>query len=565
MGSEMCIRDSIDIDNEESPQQELHNCLSSDYLDLVALAEVIGDQTEQGALNLPCADLADPPIEFRGCFSACLGDAFHAMNRPKVAVKHEYKKPYFVALQQAFFAWRPELLAEVKDVLASHGISKEEIDGLMYYNVDFFRQRVDRRILPPCQLYWRVRAVYALFGNKVDSQTSKPLFNQRAWSKANNVLKEILLGYYSDPPGFTFYTNRLDQKGEPMIDRYGIALLDCNRGTNSVEAIHKQLVALYGTWNTGVEMSDALLSERRHRYNHKINERKRLGFPKIGHFDTWQVDALQLLVEKNHNVLLFPDWSNSSDYKSTPESFGTVALHSQEIHEELEKVVIAKDVSEKFSSEMKYIARAMGVKIPFLPLHGSEEAKLFSHLVLSMPTAFHDLLMALEWIKHVNGSTIFPKLPVYLRMYHERWERNQRVRDAVRNSKTELQLLQQVNNKFMLLTTGALKETDEMDSKHGGSASDTLLQIGDDIDDGISQNGSGNDSDLVLQLSNPVFPWANVAAPTPVAQPHFLAIRPSQQLGPPIVGGLLIGLSNENMVERKARKRGRGNDVIPQK
>jgi hypothetical protein len=74
--------------------------------------------------------------------------------------------------------------------------------------------------------------------------------------------------------------------------------LDRNRDTNGVEAIHKQLVALYGTWCTGAEMSDALLSERRYRYNQKINERKRLDSPKNGHDDICKIDAIQLLVEK---------------------------------------------------------------------------------------------------------------------------------------------------------------------------------------------------------------------------------------------------------------------------
>ena len=182
-------------------------------------------------------------------------------------MKHEYKKTYFVALQEAFLAWQPELLADVKETLTSYGLSKEDIDAKMYYNVDFFRVRVDRCVLPPRKYYWRVRAVFTIFGKKVDSKTKKPLFGVRAWKKANNVLKEILLGYFSDPPGYSFYTNHLDKKGEPMVDQFGIALLDCNRGTNDIEAIHKQLVALYGTWCTGVEMSDALLSERRHRYN----------------------------------------------------------------------------------------------------------------------------------------------------------------------------------------------------------------------------------------------------------------------------------------------------------
>ena len=39
-------------------------------------------------------------------------------------------------------------------------------------------------------------------------------------------------------------------------------------------------------------------------------------------------------------------------------------------------------------------------------------------------------------------------------------------------------------------------------------------------------------------------PWAKVNDPTPMVQPHYLAIRPRQQLDPPTVGGLEIGLSS---------------------
>ena len=59
----------------------------------------------------------------------------------------------------------------------------------------------------------------------------------------------------------------------------------------------------------------------------------------------------------------------------------------------------------------------------------------------------------------MNGTTIFPKLPVYLRMHYERWERNQRVKDAVKSSKTELQLLQEVNDKHMLIPSGIPNRT----------------------------------------------------------------------------------------------------------
>jgi hypothetical protein len=137
------------------------------------------------------------------------------------------------------------------------------------------------------------------------------------------------------------------------------------------EDIDKQLVALYGTWCTGLEMSDALLSQRLHRYNQKVNERKRAGFPKIGHYDTWK--AIQLVLEKNQGVLVYPDWSNVSDYKETYKSFGMVALHSLELHEALGEVEIAEDVTAHFTAKMKYLCWAMGIKVPFLPTSGTTE------------------------------------------------------------------------------------------------------------------------------------------------------------------------------------------------
>jgi hypothetical protein len=112
-------------------------------------------------------------------------------------------------------------------------------------------------------------------------------------------------------------------------------------------------------------------------------------------------------------------------------------------------VELADDVSANFTGEMEYLCGAMGVEVPFLPIHGVMEAKLFTRLVLELPS-FDESLMAIEWCKHVNGTTIFPKLPVYLRMYYEQWERNQRVKDAVKISKTELELLQKVSDMHML-------------------------------------------------------------------------------------------------------------------
>ncbi len=72
--------------------------------------------------------------------------------------------------------------------------------------------------------------------------------------------------------------------------------------------------------------------EFRHRGNCHASQCRRLGYPIVGHYDTWMIDCVQLLVERNHNYNIFSSWSNTSDYIETPERFGTVPLQSAELN-----------------------------------------------------------------------------------------------------------------------------------------------------------------------------------------------------------------------------------------
>ena len=146
------------------------------------------------------------------------------------------------------------------------------------------------------------------------------------------MLKGILLGYYSDPPGIEMYTKKLRPNGSIKKNKYHMEMIECMRGTNRTEAYHKNLVMTFGGWHMGVEMSGCLLAERRHRHNHWCAELRRFGFPKIGHYDMWLIDQLQNLVMRNRDTRLFPNWSNASDHKTTEESFDTIALHSAELY-----------------------------------------------------------------------------------------------------------------------------------------------------------------------------------------------------------------------------------------
>jgi hypothetical protein len=133
-------------------------------------------------MSSPAASMLDEaPTTIEDRFSSVVGDSFHFMDRPKVPMHHDDKKGYFVALRQAWFQWDLTKLAEVKATLRiERGMNVSEIEAMLYYDVDYFCVRVPCVVLPPSKLYWRVCAVYEMYGTMLDAKTKAPLFNKAA-------------------------------------------------------------------------------------------------------------------------------------------------------------------------------------------------------------------------------------------------------------------------------------------------------------------------------------------------------------------------------------------------
>ena len=105
---------------------------------------------------------------------------------------------------------------------------------------------------------------------------------------------------------FAFFHDRVPRRVPPPAEHYrhvraGFALLVCP---------HKQRLAAIGAWPCGVETGDCLLSEWRHRYNHRIVERGRpwtrdwwthfsISFNKINE-STCSVDGCLLVTSSTH-------------------------------------------------------------------------------------------------------------------------------------------------------------------------------------------------------------------------------------------------------------------------
>ena len=210
------------------------------------------------------------------------------------------------------------------------------------------------------------------------------------------------------------YAKRLKRDGTVMKNKYKMEMIDCCRETNRTEAYHKQLVK-FGTWHTGVEMSDCLLAERRHRHNNNVSEKRRFGFPILGNYDTWKWDKLQTLYMENHGTVFLPYWSNASDYKTTGESFDTIALYCEELQKALEDR--CKELgSIKQSQQSKYISEMMCTPVPLLPFCGNEEEnKCFSKYVCEHYGLINDERTAVDWCRCVDGVNIHAKSAFHIR------------------------------------------------------------------------------------------------------------------------------------------------------
>ena len=64
--------------------------------------------------------------------------------------------------------------------------------------------------------------------------------------------------------------------------------------------------------------------ERWHRHNVRMAESRVSNYPRVGHYNTWLIDKLQLLVERTMAFdCIQAGWVNASDCRDTNESFVT--------------------------------------------------------------------------------------------------------------------------------------------------------------------------------------------------------------------------------------------------
>ena len=113
-------------------------------------------------------------------------------------------------------------------------------------NPDYIHKRVQYRVPPPEKLFSCIATVLKTFGPLCDAQTKQPLFNEKAWVVAKNVLEHVRQGDYSDPPDVSMYF----KAGK---DKNGLTLYHYCHGTNDVEGgVHQNLICRITSFNVSL-------------------------------------------------------------------------------------------------------------------------------------------------------------------------------------------------------------------------------------------------------------------------------------------------------------------------
>jgi hypothetical protein len=150
------------------------------------------------------------------------------------------------------------------------------------------------------------------------------------------------------------------------------------------------------------------------------------------------IDRVNELYEEIFGYPKYKDWISFNESLPTDDSpYGVVPIDSK-----FSKIVKASPLdieALKGKQTLKYLAKRQKSDLPFLPIWGTSELRLFHS---SMGKAIEEeqpmkdsnsfYMMTEQWNQSELSvsNSIFPKLPIQLSRHYKRWVKNQSVKDA---------------------------------------------------------------------------------------------------------------------------------------
>ncbi|KAL6307399.1 hypothetical protein BKA93DRAFT_747778 [Sparassis latifolia] len=387
-----------DLDDSEQP-----DTVDGDIVPSQTVEESVRDPVAEAALRELLLQYEDPDISSQDAVrSRVLGDIWHLHDQFPISQHHDLHQPFARALSAAIFIPNAEDKVVVEAILGKLAVS---YNSKILSKPHWVLHRIRHHIPSPEVLLPRVTAIIKMYGPLKDSTTNLPLFNEKAWDIAKNVLENIHQGYYSDPPGVQLYY-------KVGVDKRGLNLYRCCCGTNDVEGgVHQNLIR-FTSFNISPRHVVCVCSDPQAQ---KVDNNYVAGSSYIGHFDIPLKNQVASMLDilSSSDVFdadvkrLHGSWLNGNDYARVNEDSDTPYARVQ-------------------PPRHHYLSKRQGTQFAVLPVHTREERDLFQLFVdllplFKMPGQPNWDVAAAVWSNHADGRKIFYKLPEHIKSYYKTW------------------------------------------------------------------------------------------------------------------------------------------------
>ncbi|KAJ6631371.1 hypothetical protein B0H10DRAFT_1938265 [Mycena sp. CBHHK59/15] len=337
--------------------------------------------------------------------------------------------------------------------IPAHGL--QVTGGHAYPRPQIIKEHVPRYVPPPSVLVPAIQHVYDAFGNALDAETGQPLFDKKAWAKANAVLELAREGYLSDIPGVLVY----ERAG---VDEYGLWKWICRRGSNKLEGgPHSDIFRKFGALNAGPRLTVNSLTDHRTRYNLQAFAKHQFGVNWDYHFNLGMLNRTSFLLNYLSDVLdgasSYSNWINTDLYERTNKKFGICPV-PEVLRTCLNMASYSDEAASKFelNPSEDWLRRRQGVSLPILPpttldarKYFFTEIRKFAALASSTGKKRIDFeAFAREWNGSADGKTRQYVTGDVLSTYSKTWEKISNIRASQDLIVAKIDLVRQTGQLF---------------------------------------------------------------------------------------------------------------------
>ncbi|KAF6742765.1 hypothetical protein DFP72DRAFT_1104354 [Ephemerocybe angulata] len=355
--------------------------------------------------------------------SGVLKDIFHVFHMIYIPKSHGLRVTFARILRDAIFLADKEDKRRVESYLARL-TPPMTWDECLKVRPEFIKRHCKHVVPPPEQLYDLVSEIFRVYGPLKDAQSGLPLFGTNTMKTVKNILVLIKRGFISDPPNIPLYYPI------GVVAETGLTVYRCWRGTNFTEGgVHRPIRRSMPISGASPQHTCNRLIDFIFRHNMLTGTYNTTGQHYRGHFDIDLINLRHKLINSDIIRQSIPkatplaNWVDGNMYVRTTEIFGILPV-PDDIR--LQSGLLAYN-PDNVPKAHEYLARRQGTRHAVLGVHTGAEHRLYSNLMQTSPSYMRDggpdwPRAIREWNEnHVDGKTIFYKLPEQLKSYYVTW------------------------------------------------------------------------------------------------------------------------------------------------